>query len=267
MTIVNLMEMVEMCKEITTPEPSTYHNWLKAIKPIAHMNVQEINKRATLDYRIKQRKPKGPLCDTTYKQRVNTLKGIWNTAIEWELIEGDNPWMGADIKLKRVVKRRRPKNHPWEFYERYHRNPRFRCLWFHGFRINELVGLYKENLVLDAPIPYFRLVHQDNRRLKNDESIREIPIHPACLTDVERLSFGRTAAAGWKWSQDFSNNLNLPPGDAAHSIRHSFKSRMNKAGIIHPIQLALMGHAPKSSDDDYGEVDLEMKLEALIKLT
>ena len=41
---------------------------------------------------------------------------------------------------------------------------------------------------------------------------------------------------------------------------------MNKAGIIHPVQLALMGHEGKDADDFYGEVDLEMKLEALKKL-
>ena len=266
MTIVNLMEMVEEVQGLTTPEPSTYHNWLKAIKPIAHMEVPDIGQSEVNKYRINQRKPKGPLCDTTYKQRVNTLKGIWNAAIEFGLIEDCNPWRGADKRLKSVVKRRKPKNHPWEFYARYHHNPRFRCLWFHGFRINELVGIYKENVVLDAPIPYFRLVHQDNRRLKNDASIRDIPIHPACYTDVERLRFGRTAAAGWKWSQDFSHKLQLPPGDAAHSIRHSFKTRMNKAGIIHPVQLSLMGHEGKDADDFYGEVDLEMKLDALKKL-
>ena len=264
MTIVNLMQMVEMCKELTTPEPSTYHNWLKAIKPIAHLDVPDINKQTAIKYRIAQRKTSGgPLCDTTYKQRVSTLKGIWNTALTFELIEGTNPWKGADIKLKDVVKRRKPKNHPWEFYARYHRNPRFRCLWFHGFRINELVGIYRENVVMDAPIPYFRLVHQDNRRLKNKASIRDIPIHPACYSDVERLRFGRTPAAGWKWSQDFSHKLQLPPGDAAHSLRHSFKTRMNKAGIIHPVQLSLMGHEGKEADDFYGEVDLEMKLRAL----
>ena len=266
MTIVNLMQMVEMCQELTIPEPSTYHNWLKAIKPIAHLEVPEIDKAVVIQYRINQRKPKGPLGDTTFKQRVSTLKGIWNTALQFGLIEGSNPWKGADIKLKKVVKRRKPKNHPWEFYARYHRNPRFRCLWYHGFRINELVGIYRENVVLDATIPYFRIVHQENRRLKNDSSIRDIPIHPACMADVERLRFGRTPAAGWKWSQDFSHKLKLPPGDAAHSIRHSFKSRMNKAGIIHPIQLALMGHEGKEADDFYGEVDLEMKLEALKKL-
>ena len=65
--------------------------------------------------------------------------------------------------------------------------PYFVCLWYSGMRIGELAGISKENIITDAAIPYFNLVHQDNRRLKNEESVRKVPIHPACLPFVERL--------------------------------------------------------------------------------
>ncbi len=265
MEFMNVLQLAEQCRAINPIEDSTYANWLKALKPIAEMPIDQVTKATVMNYRITQRKPDGPLCDGTYKQRIGYLKGIWNTAIEWELIVGDNPWLKADKKLK-VKKRRDPDLHPYEFYSRYHRNPRFRCLWFHGFRINELVGIYEENVVWDAEIPYFNLVHQSNRKLKNDSSIRKVPIHPACYSDVERLKFGRSPAAGWKWGQDFREKLGLPAGDASHSLRHSFTSRMNEAEIIQPVQDALLGHEPDSKTGYYGKVTLEVKLNALKKL-
>ena len=265
MTIVNVLQLAEQCRKINPIEDSTYANWLKALKPIQHLSVQEIDKQVVMQYRISQRKPDGPLCDGTFKQRVGYLKGIWNTAIEWELIDGDNPWLKADRKLQ-VKKRRDPDLHPWEFYERYHKNPRFRCLWYHGFRISELVCLYKENVVWDAEIPYFNIVSQPNNKLKNLSSIRKTPIHPACYADVERLRFGGKRPAGWKWGQDLRQKLGLPPGDASHSLRHSFTSRMNEAGIIQPVQDALLGHEPDTKTGHYGKVTLEVKLKALEKL-
>ena len=266
MKFMNVLQLAEQCRRINPIEDSTYANWLKAMKPIAHMPLSEINKHTVMEYRISQRKPDGPLCDTTYKQRIGTLKGIWNAAIEWELIDSDNPWLNADKRLPDVKKRRNPDLHPWEFYERYHRNPRFRCLWYHGFRISELVCLYKENVVWDAEIPYFNLVHQPNNKLKNKASVRKTPIHPACYSDVERLRFGGKRPAGWKWGQDFRQKLGLPPGDACHSLRHSFTSRMNEAEIIQPVQDALLGHEPDTKTGHYGKVTLEVKLTALKKL-
>ena len=266
MNFMNVLQLAEQCRKINPIEDSTYANWLKAMKPIADLPIPEIDKAVVMQYRISQRKPDGPLCDTTYKQRVGYLKGIWNTAIEWELIEDYNPWMGADKRLPDVVDRRDPEFFPWEFYKPYHNNPRFRCLWFHGFRINELVGIYKENIVMDAPIPYFKLIHQDNRRLKNNSSVREIPIHPACYSDVERLKFGSKRAAGWKWGQYMRARLGLPKGDACHSLRHSFTTRLNEAEIIDRVQDALLGHAPDNKTKKYGKVPIEVKLAALQKL-
>ena len=39
-------------------------------------------------------------------------------------------------------------------------------------RIAEIAGITKDNIVLDADIPYFNFVHQPNRMLKTESSIR-----------------------------------------------------------------------------------------------
>ena len=56
--------------------------------------------------------------------------------------------------------------HPWEFYEYYHNDPYFVCLWYSGMRIGELAGIYPEHIHLDAEIPYYDLKYQPNRGLK-----------------------------------------------------------------------------------------------------
>jgi integrase len=60
--------------------------------------------------------------------------------------------------------------------------------------------------------------------------------------------------------------MQLPLGVGAHSLRHSFTSRMNEAGCIDRIQDALLGHAPATLTGRYGKVTLEMMHKELIKL-
>ena len=127
-------------------------------------------------------------------------------------------------------------------------------------------GIYKENIVTDAVIPYFNFVHQDNRRLKNNESVRKVPIHPACLPYVDDLYLSTAKSPGRSWSETFKENMGLPTGDGAHSLRHSFTSRMNEAGIIERVQDAILGHASPSITSRYGKVTLTVMAKELQKL-
>jgi integrase len=156
--------------------------------------------------------------------------------------------------------------YPWEFYEGYHKDPYFVCMWYTGLRISELAGIYPENIHLDEDIPYFDIKRQPNRLLKNSCSVRQVPIHPACETYARRLFFSKAKRPGASWSYKFGKNLRLPTGDAAHSLRHSLTSRMNEAEIIDRVQDAILGHGAKSMTAKYGKVTLETKYKALQKL-
>ena len=133
-------------------------------------------------------------------------------------------------------------------------------------RIGELAGIYPENIVTDVQIPYFNLKHQLNRRLKNDESIRKIPIHPACLPYVDRLYQSKAKEPGRSWSENFRSNLGLPKGDGAHSIRHSFTSRMRQAGCSDAVLDRLLGHTLPTRTGRYGKFPLELLNQELQKL-
>jgi integrase len=139
-------------------------------------------------------------------------------------------------------------------------------MWYSGARIGEIAAIYKKNIILDAPIPYFNFEHQENRLLKNDESIRQVPIHPACMPYVEHLFFSRAKTPGRSWSERFKTQLQLPEGEAAHSLRHNITTRFNRAGVLERVQDAILGHASPGHGAGYGEIEMETKLEAIRKL-
>jgi integrase len=261
MTSMKLTDLMQEMKDLYPIEPSTYKNWLKAAGPLGDIKISDVDKQVVKRYRMLQLKHWAP---TTLTTRISSLKGLWNKAIEWEMYDGQNPWLKAAKGLKNS--RRDPDFHPWEYYEYYHNDPYFVCLWYTGMRISEIAGIYKQNIVTDAAIPYFDLVHQPNRKLKNDPSIRKVPIHPACMPYVERLYLSRAVEPGKSWSDNFRKNMKLPLGVGAHSLRHSFTSRMNEAGCIDRIQDALLGHAPATLTGRYGKVTLEMKYKEILKL-
>ncbi len=80
------------------------------------------------------------------------------------------------------------------------------------------------------------------------------------------LYLSKAKSPGRSWSETFRENMGLPPGDAAHSLRHSFTSRMNEAGIIERVQDAILGHASPSITSRYGRVTLPMMDKEIQKL-
>ena len=261
MAEMNVLQLTEKLKPIYRLRPGTYKQWSKAIKPIAHMSLDEVSEEVVLDYRLTGQQH---LSDGTLKTRISILKGIWCKARKWKIVRGENPWEDAADGL--VSSERDPECHPWEFYEYYHNDPYFNCLWYSGMRIGELAGITKENIVLDAPIAYFNLVDQSNRTLKNKQSIRKIPIHSACKSFVERLKQSKGNPPGRGWSNRFNKNLGLPKGEGAHTLRHSFTTRMREAGCDPYVLDRLTGHATKSETAKYGRYSLEVLSRELEKL-
>ena len=133
-------------------------------------------------------------------------------------------------------------------------------------RIGELAGIYPEHIHLDAKIPYFDLKHQPNRALKNNASIRKVPIHPACLPYACNLEMSKGWFPGRSWSETFNKNLGLPKGHGAHTLRHSFMSRMRLADADSATLKRLLGHARNERTDKYGKFPLEILHREVSKL-
>lgn len=263
---MNVLQLAERCRKIKPAiTHSTWRCWLKSIKPIQDVDVSEIDIEFVWDYVDEQTEL---LSEGTVKQRLGYLSGIWNRAIKRRLLTS-NPWQrsGSDLKASRSA-------HPfreWDFYREYHDDPLFLLLWFHGFRLGEIAGIKQEDVLSDAVIPYFNLVHYETpgRRLKNDMSIRQVPIHPACLSMVRDLEFPLSTDAygpGRSWSQAFKNNLGLPARESAHSIRHNFESRMRATNPNPAVESRLLGHTFPNMTARYGTILPELMYEALCKI-
>ena len=262
MESMNVQEMTDRLKvrykRISDP---TKILWDKSIRYIKNMDVSAVDDDVAADY---LEFAENNWSESTVKCRIGILKGLWNKAGRKKLYRGENPWLDLDDGLE--IARREPDVHPWEFYEYYHDDPYFVCLWYSGMRIGELAGIYPEHIHLDAKIPYFDLMYQPNRGLKNRSSIRRVPIHRNALPYAERLYFSKAKSPGQSWSENFKKNLCLPMGDGAHSIRHSFITRM-RALDVHEYWIdRLTGHARKTETARYGSYDLASLNEQLQKL-
>ena len=59
-------DLAERCRRLKPIQPSTYNSWQKAIRPIEDIAVNAVTHATTLDYRMQQLKPWGPLGEGAY---------------------------------------------------------------------------------------------------------------------------------------------------------------------------------------------------------
>jgi len=127
-----------------------------------------------------------------------------------------------------------------------------------GCRPSEIVNLEPKNIILDHEVPHLQIRQHEERHLKTQSSVRDIP-----LLGVSLEAF-RQAPNGFPRYRDKSNNLSallmktfrakglFPTVDhRIYSIRHSFEKRMLEAGLDYGLRCTLMGH--HNSRPAYGD--------------
>ena len=137
-----------------------------------------------------------------------------------------------------------------------------------GMRPSEIVNLTERTILLDAPIPHIR-VEADGRRLKTEDSAREIPLVGVALAALRLRPKGfpkyrdnavTLSATVNKFLQE--NGLRPTKAHTVYSLRHSFKDRLVAAEAPDSLIDALMGH--KTYKPKYGRgPSLELKLKFL----
>ena len=245
---------------------STFKCWLKAAKPIADVEVSDIDRMSVNRYWKSQLKPIGTLSPETLRRRLSLLTGIWNMATEDEIIDVPNYWSKASKKIKlNTDYNRLGKEYPvrpFSAYGRYQTDPIFLAIWYHGFRIGEIAGLLPQEIRFDNQVPYFRIKKNSNRDIKPGAQ-RDVPIHPEFYQYVEQLRTDDSKYPGKNWSQMFSERLSLPKGEAAHSLRHNFITRCRTAELQDSMISKLVGHKINGMTARYGTWTLEDKLKAI----
>ncbi|EJG0752771.1 site-specific integrase [Vibrio parahaemolyticus] len=136
-------------------------------------------------------------------------------------------------------------------------------LRFTGARLNELCQLYKSNITFVNGVWGIRICAKSNgQRLKNDNSMRFVPLHHALLSrgflkfvescSSERLFGELPLVNGYyshnasKWFARRRKALGLEKGKDAHSFRHSFVDELKQKGVAIDIIQELVGHSSNS---------------------
>lgn len=140
-----------------------------------------------------------------------------------------------------------------------------------GLRPSEIVNLREGTIHLDATIPYVEIA-ADGRRLKTEDSAREIPLVGVALMALRRQPKGfpkyrdkATALSATVNKYLTENGLRPTREHTVYSLRHSFKDRL--VGIEAPDSLidSLMGH--KTYKPKYGRgPSLELKARYLERI-
>ena len=137
-----------------------------------------------------------------------------------------------------------------------------------GMRLSEALGLAKEDIKLEEPIPHIRLIPHPWRRLKTRSSERYIPLTKesewACMRILEHnndslFAFPRYTSSKGCNANSASAALNkwlkekLLHDYVIHGFRHSFRDRLRAIECPSEIIDQLGGWSLKSVGQGYGK--------------
>ncbi len=153
---------------------------------------------------------------------------------------------------------------------------------YSGARLEEIAGAYAADVGTDAGVPYLdfvldgaggEVVPLHERYLKNTESIRRIPLHPAVIAEgfldyarslpkgsplfpkIPPDTFGRRGGTATKHLARFLRDvvgIKDPRKVAAHSWRHTFVTLWRVQGMEEAARMAITGHVSTDVGAGYG---------------
>ncbi len=150
-----------------------------------------------------------------------------------------------------------------------------------GMRLAEAAGLAKEDVFLDAEIPFLRLCERPWRPLKTRSSERDIPLVGAALWAAQRAHqsspneylFSRHCSYERCKADYASNTLNkwlrghAPVDCVVHSFRHSIRDRLREVGCPSDVADQIGGWHTQGVGSQYGRgYSLNAKLSWMAKL-
>lgn len=124
-----------------------------------------------------------------------------------------------------------------------------------GCRQTEIYDLSPSSILLDADVPHILVKVEDGehqREIKNKASRRPVVLVGAALEAMKQFPSGfpryrgKEAYSATVSSYFAENNLFPTPEHYVSSLRHSFESRMIKAGLSNEERGYMMGHSMKS---------------------
>ena len=212
------------------------------------------------------------LAVTSIKRMFGSIKAIINLAIAEHGIEGRNPFSSIYMPDE-VQEERQPI--PLDSLRGIQRD----CIeiddemrWLlalisdTGMRLAEAAGLHKDDIILDAPIPYINLQPHSWRRLKTKGSARHIPLIGVSLWAARRIQQHDSSYAFPRYCDGKICNANsasaalnkwmkprLKDDAVVHSFRHSMRDRLRAVECPSDIIDQIGGWSSSSVGASYGK--------------
>jgi len=127
-----------------------------------------------------------------------------------------------------------------------------------GCRTSEIVNLRPDDIRLGAKVPHIRIRPRQDREIKTETSVREIPLVGVALEAMKEApnGFPHYADKGELVSANLmkafrQRDLFPTPEHIIYSFRHAFEKRMQEANIDYGLRCTLMGH--KTDRPAYGD--------------
>ncbi len=248
--------------------------------PLQEMTVD--HRRRYFNYIISAKKADGsPLSLGSAKKETNILVAVVNHALKEMDILAKNqfaalPWPEEDTQ---AVERRLPL--PDDLVVRVEDRLKrgkihelvliWQLLKGTGLRLNEAVGLTREDIILDAETPYLHVRHNSIRRIKTGSSVRTVPLTgDALIATQEALEgapvggpifprYGRPrgndAASVMLMDAIKAETKHHPDSSrfATHGLRHRVSDMLREAGAPVEVRKGFLGHANQDiSENTYG---------------
>lgn len=209
----------------------------------------------------------------TVKRNFECIRAIWNFAARENGVSDPNPFANMNYGNGAAAVKRMPI--PIDDLRKvqqlcYEKDDDIRWLIAllsdTGMRLAEAAGLAKEDVFLDAEIPYVRLCECPWRPLKTRSSERDVPLVGAALWAAKRAYesspneylFPRYCSDDGCKADYASNSLNkwlrkhVPSGCVVHSFRHSMRDRLRAVDCPSEIIDQIGGWANTSVGQGYG---------------
>jgi integrase len=154
-----------------------------------------------------------------------------------------------------------------------------------GARQAEIVGLRKDDVLLGGPVPYILIRPNQNRRLKNPQSERKVPLVGEALWGAQRAMTSegenlfpvfqpkRTGAefnantASTALNKWLKESRLAKAGQGLHSFRHTLVDRLREAGVPKDVREQIGGWKSQGLSESYGQGFSLMRLhEAMLRL-
>ena len=215
------------------------------------------------------------LSSSSVRRIFNTVKAIINLTMREFGIEGQNPFSHTFMPKKSDITERKPV--PIEKLKEVQRRcrelddePRWllALITESGMRLSEAIGLSKDDVKLEVPIPHICLENHKWRGLKTPSSKRIIPLVGPSLwatkrayasSNHEKLLFPRYCSYDGSKSNSASATLNkwmraeFDAGFVIHSFRHTFRDRLRDIQCPADIIDQLGGWTTAGIGHSYGE--------------